>query len=543
MTSVVPRKVLSTLPADEYVFYENQLAARMVDEAHRYLSERLEELTMISDFEIDLEKGKHQRINRVYSLLAEAVDVNEIHKNTRQTRLVVEKLFQQSLSMFDQILFKAIPPQARAQVLPTVRNTNILVKDRHYRFVNLLWTEWLSRVTQPKTNREIQIELQNLCACFDRYCVLLVCRALDQLKFKSRGTVRLIRGEILTLYSSSDEIKLLWDQSGLVTIFRGENVLVRIVPLIATLTADEDQTRIDNRLEFLFSTVSKSITDHQASIIILYPGYKEERKRLPSPLQYKANTSAEAKLGLLPVSTYELGSLERVARRLRWAIQGSQILAYPPKISIPVKHENDFLADSRWMTEIRSNAGKKIHGNAKVIRNPSRKEIQLHKNKINDLYKSLKRQGKIRGPDAKRLDLHQSNLDAAIGFLESLRICPLCNQEVREENFYISTDDAFSCRCVNSSCQISWGIHICGQCNRRYPFFAYSNPEVVENAEDTEWVDQIYGMDILATPCPIEDGGQKFICPNCGRCPNKKTKQKSICSSCIGIYSRNEAKV
>ena len=547
LTSVIPRKVLSTIPADLYNFYENRLAARMADEVFKYLSKRLAQLIKLDRFRIDLELGTIQRQNRVYHLLAEAVDADQMQANTRKTRQMLERLHRQIMMIFDQVLLKSIPKQTRDQVPPIVRTTNILVKDRHYRFVNLLWREWLSQhYMRPKTSQEIQRELQDLCAGFDRYCMLMIIRALDLLNFEPISGEQITRDRRTRLLSrSSDEIELLWTKEGLISIFRQEREVLRVIPLVYTITAASDVAEIDAQLKQLITSMnhtdSQCMYGRRSHLLIIYPGLAEERSALPKQLQLQVSSLGNDLLpprlvGVIPISSYELGSLERVGRGLRWSIFGDQILSYPPQASIPVRHQDELLANAEWL----QNIGK--HGQVKVLRLPTRNEHNHYKAFVDDFFKEYARLGQKNGPDEKYLNQHQTDLQIAFKLLKGLRVCPLCGNKTRIENFYISEGDVFTCACPDRACQLSWGIRICGNCQQRYPYMAYDNPSSPANHQEADWIDQIYGMDILAIPCSTKEGSQTFICPNCGYCPNRSKTNRPVCLRCDPDNTLNEVK-
>ena len=79
--------------------------------------------------------------------------------------------------MLDTELYRAIPKQAT--VGNTLKRTNILINDQHYRYVDRLWQAWISwKRGHAQTPQQIFETYKQGFKGFEAFCLLLVSRAL-----------------------------------------------------------------------------------------------------------------------------------------------------------------------------------------------------------------------------------------------------------------------------------------------------------------------------------------------------------------------------
>ena len=541
LTSVVPSRILSTLPEELINFYENRLAARLITDCFRYLGDRLLELVAIEN---DLDKanpkqaGTHQRQQRIYRLMGEAIDLGVLQRRIHSTRIVLEKLRSRVMRLFESQLYKAITPQHRDQIPAEIRNTNILVNDRNYRFVNLLWKEYLEQnIRRPKTVQEIAKEQQNLCQGFHHFCAVLICHALHGLGFAENETSSLPHNR-LSLASPWGTVELAWEADETITIGRNGNLLVRFVPIPSTLAANPHkvthrlaEVRTAMRLTRKNSGKSPSRKKYPYTVI-LYPGQGTELSALDDETQAQLLTlgfdsSHSQEYGILPVSSYLLSSVERVGRSIRWSIWGSMFESYPPEISVPVRFETEILNKHTWL----HSKGK--HGVAHVLRLPEKVETSSLQEFLRQARSTLQsRSGKIHQLDLDNIAQCQQSLIEAERQLTELLTCPLCHQPANPDDFMLRENESFICICRDRDCRAAqWGLRICGVCGSKYPFLIQSG-DGLSLPEHTHagWLDDIFGMDVLSAPCPTTSNKWEFRCPHCGSCPKAQTS--AICELC-----------
>lgn len=527
LMSVAPRRILSTMPDELINFYENRLVARLVYELYKYLRIRWEEgiahKSGLDHFEI----GTYHRQQRIYNLMGESVGLLQLQSQTQSFLHFIEGLYSRIVVLLNSQVYKEINAQERDQVPDEVRNTNILVNDRHYRFVNLLWKEYLKKNPhRSKTMPEITKEQQDLCQGFYRFSRLIICHSLDALGYNSQSSNP--SDDNFTLLTSAwGTIQIDWNKDQSIAIKKDNQLILRFVPIISTLASVAHKT-IEN-IEFIQSSLEaseKKSTAVQVFTVILYPGQVAEFADLDEKVRMQAMTIGidlpqPRFFGLIPISSYLPGSVERVGRAIRWAIWNSLFSNYPLLVNIPVRFEEEILKEKNSWLRFSGN-----HGIAHLLRQPDSAE----KHSLQEYIRQKRSELQSKGGRASQMDIDQlveceKSIELMISKLEALYVCPFCHQKIRFDDFSAREENSFSCTCRNRDCrEAQWGLRICGNCRKKYPYLI-QNGEGLHIPEKTVagWLDDIFGMDILAEPCPKNPTNWDFHCPHCGYCPAAKT--------------------
>ena len=130
--------------------------------------------------------------------------------------------------------------------------------------------------------------------------------------------------------------------------------------------------------------------------------------------------------------------------------------------------------------------------------------------------------GELTRVRAELLDAHRA--------LCALRTCPLCGKDA-DGRFKPRDGATFRCKCP---CGSEWGIRICGHCHQRFPVLSSGTRRAAVTTGDD--LDQVFGNEVLAVPCPglsQGDAGQQFRCPWCAYCPHHRADP---CSQAAGPY-------
>jgi hypothetical protein len=290
--------------------------------------------------------------------------------------------------------------------------------------------------------------------------------------------------------------------------------------------------------------VLDSNEDKPLLTLILYPpgvsaGSGKVSETLQDRLHSLANDNKEAigtQLGFLPVSPWEIGSVERITRALRWVFMGRFLLQYPPIIEGKIPASVPMNRVSEWLNPLASGKG------CSMLRLPRPDEEHLLK--IEDRHRTLSREieaveREIAGADGRertryrqKLDDYQTefakltnfsnSFDQAKEYLQALLQCPTCPAEAPPNMFNLGAN-RFSCSCP--SCHTTWETRICRFCGQQYPVLFPNHITQTEETNKPGWVDRQWGSDILAVPCRRAHGEVVFICSHCGKCPC------SICSA------------
>lgn len=549
LRSVVPKRILATVREDQFDIYENRVAARLVDHLVVYLRRRVHEVTrLLRVFEEATGNhgaaaaGSHWRQGRIYKLWGETLDASEAKRKAERTLAQLRHLLFTILGMKDSVLYREVP--RRATVGTTLTMTNILSDDAHYQRVAELWLEWArlgqERAVRPRAYFE---EVQDLCRAFDSFALLLTLRALDQLGFEPTNLERSLSDCEAEVRHGSRVVRLSWATADGAISLNGEGVEpLRIVPLCSSLAALDDE-----QLRGVLADADAHAVNG-ATTVILYPSpsdaaaFDHLAPELGGRLRSLAHevSKGQRAVGFLPVSPWDIGSVERMARQLRWVTTAPTFLAYPPMIARPDSPE---LSRGHMWFEV---AGNQL----RIVRAPLENDAVPAKRLVDDAAAQLKRleeeresvslklreavrdRGATGVVNARKKELNAEITDAekrlealrrferelsrAVEVVDDLLGCPTCNTRADARRDFKSMGQHFSCTC--SDCSTTWGTIACGRCSKSIPVLRLHGTAWTTLAGEPGWVDRMLGADVLAVPWVVgtEVG---FVCPFCGNSP------------------------
>lgn len=555
---VRPRRVLALVPEDQLDIYENRVAARLVDHLDAYLLQRIYEVRRLERMFLEAANygqqaalGSHWRQRRIFTLWGNAMDANEGALLAKSTLRVLRRLQHKTAGLKDSPLYRAVP--RRTQISTTLTQTNILVSDPLYGRVARLWLLWAQHGhRQPRSPAQFYADQQALCRSFTAFVSLLVVHALDQLGYApgpDTAAAPLDRGEAVAIEGPDGRYKLRWDDEDTLTLLAADGqTLLRIVPLSAML---------QGLLGEHSSDVDAIVGGLSPGTLVLYPSAlagTSAMPQLPSLVRLNSlgNDYSDRRIGagFLSVSPWEIASVERVARALRWALMGPRLLAYPPMVertpdAAPLGDGVSWLriaeGGKHWLVLrppriadlAQLGMDDALDRAQQVVRafSQDRETVQQDRRGSRDDRRELsalnqeKRllQHRLTAAEATcaALDRSKASLDAALPSINALLRCPVCEQfdpdpyrgfQVQDKNF----------RCTCAGCQATWGTQTCVGCRRRFAFlwpnYCLPPEDVLPRAPG--WVDELVGCDVLAVPCPSGPGPEpKYVCPSCGGCP------------------------
>lgn len=187
--TIRPRRVLTLLVDDLYDIYENRVAVRLIDRLLEYVADRLRDLRKLTgvineakQYQTDC-AGNFRKEYRLFTELGELYSDQE-HDRALNTLQFLEALEGKLLALCASDLYRAVPQ--RAQVPVSLRETNILANDQHYRHVAYLWRSWAEWYQhRVRTKAQVHEESQRVCASFEAYAALLVSKSLLNFGFKA----------------------------------------------------------------------------------------------------------------------------------------------------------------------------------------------------------------------------------------------------------------------------------------------------------------------------------------------------------------------
>lgn len=547
LRSVVPKRILATVREDQFDIYENRVAARLVDHLVVYLRRRVHEVTrLLRVFEEAAGNhgaaaaGSHWRRGRIYKLWGETLDASEAKRKAERTLAQLKHLLFTISGMKDSVLYREVP--RKATVGTTLTMTNILSDDAHYRRVAELWLEWArlgqEQAVRPRAYFE---EMQELCRSFDSFALLLTLRALDQLGFKPTNRERSLSDCEAEVHHGSRVVRLSWATADGAISLHGEGVEpLRIVPLCSSLAALDDE---------LLRGVLADADAHAvngATTVILYPSPSDaaafdhlapELGRRLRSLAHEVSKSGQRAVGFLPVSPWDIGSVERMARQLRWVTTAPTYLAYPPTIERPelseISREHTWLVVAGdGLRVLRAPLDSESLDTGRLVGEASLRleELKNEREAVSLQGREAVREGeRTRNINARKRELHAEITDAerrlealqrfdselarALKVVRDLLSCPTCNRGADARRDFKAMGQHFSCTC--SDCSTTWGTIACGRCSRSIPVLRLHGTAWTTLVGEPGWVDRMLGADVLAVPWVVgtEVG---LVCPSCG---------------------------
>jgi len=556
LRSVLPKRILSLVRDDLLDIYENRVAARLVDRLLDYVRARIRAVRRLRQmfertkaYEQQALAGSHLRRKRVCGLWGKAVDLDERRQKAEATLKELKRLRHKLLGLMDTPLYGGVP--RKAQVGDALILTNILSNDADYRRVAMLWREWFEfKRTRTLSPWEFYRGQQELCRGFETFCVLLVIRALEQLEYMPRvEDVPIQPGMALGLEGPGGAAMLRWEPEGVLTLSTDLESHLRLVPLPAFISASPDEAVVRQHLENL----ARMCPEGMESTLVLYPTYEEqEHAPLSAGTLQRLHTlgndmekGARRGPGMMPVAPWDIGSVERVARALRWTLSAPCVLSYPPEVAPPAPRELALSQASGWL----QHSGGKL----RVLRPPAPHELELlgvdkevsraelQRDLARERHEQLSAQAREvarKGPGAGATNAKKSEskaeltraeetLTRARAFAEALGRavrgvkrqlpCPTCRSEVDpQHDFEARPGGHFRCECPG--CGTSWGTQACGACGERFPFLLPEMKGWRAREPGPGWVDLVLGADVLAVPCARSLEPGTFICSACGVC-------------------------
>lgn len=517
--SIEPAHVIAEIIEDQIDIYENRVSAELVDRIVRYLGDRAAELEKMfallndeHDFRLALQVGNHYQLaNRISSLWGSVFVDEGISKVAAETRVRVGQMRQLTLGLKKTRLYKGVP--GRRAIKRELHHTNILENDPHYREIAALWRAWHEYgAPREESDDEVFTHWQDANLDFSEFCRLLVIRAVVDIGWNLQDPNSPAGSPHIALIGpTGNPAALAVDEYGVFTITDEFASKLRIVPVLASLARTADVAQLSSWLDSLEEQAV------QVDTLVLFLGRSRELDQVGAEVPALA-ARLEALTApprgnnrvrwFVPVSPFEITSIEKVGRSLNAWLRGKLLRAYPPQVKCP-KNLVSFLDVDGLVTSRSSDEWslttpidqKHLDAFSAKLSSLTRPEVRRQVGHVSD--NAISRVSRDFQDARKRYD--------------GILCCPVCGQ--RSDNFLARGGNAYVCTCISRSCDSEWGIRVCGACREAYPYILPDRSTVQRNGSaNYGWLDRLFGRDCIAIPCarPSAPGG--FVCPNCSKC-------------------------
>ncbi|THV24499.1 DUF2357 domain-containing protein [Glycomyces paridis] len=511
---VIPERLLSVRYTDDYDFYENQVAAQLVDRLRRYLGGRIGDLRLLlrhlgdlSRYGAALEgKQSYWKRRRLSNLLAEAVEAAK-----DQVGPVAETLKRLEDLNEDVNLLRSSPvynrANRRAPIPYRLPRTNLLMGNYRYHRIALLWEAWALRdADQSVLLKEQHRDFE---PAFNTYALAMVLRAFGVLGFEVvNGPLDEIGERIGLVDGHGTQYGLRMTADEHVEVLLGEETIAAVVPFSSDITAGPSSDHVQESVDALLRKHGAAAV----STVIVYPGDRSERAPLPRRLQdqvhwtgrFSAFSGTPRQLfGMVPVSPLEIESAERIARSLRWILHATRLQQlFPPRI--PAEPWVQF-KPRPWL--------RRQDQDWHLTKPMAPGEL----GRLRDEIRTLDSAYIARSLSTRRASAEEviAQVDAAEETMRLLTNCPLCpgTGPVAFE----ARSSTYHCQC---ECGAQWGTRICGSCKEQFPVL-WAGKIIESGLADLmggDAIDAALGSETLALPCPNFSDRARFKCPWCETC-------------------------
>ena len=538
---VRPRRLMAAERDRLLDVYENRVLARTVDLMYDVAGEWLHALQMRQGVLGDLQNrdvtGTYWVGRRLCKIWAANWDVDAEKERVDAGIRHLRSVRSRAALLRETEVWGAVP--RRAQIGRSIRETNVLAKDERYRHVAVLWNALARRrhgaIADPVQEYRSR---QSVAHAVRRYVMLIVLHALSQLRMVPEDEgVPIHRGASVVL---ANGWTLKWTADAVE--MRSKSALtsgVRIVALPVNLAGGAEREVKDAIADICAGGTGAA----QRVIVVYVSSVRSENEGVSQETRARLagfRTTAGNPIGFIPVSPYDLRSVERVAAGIRWVIDGGRLAQYPFSVPTPpdaVRHIVSAQLEERsgrWILR-----RPPVDGAALVA--GVRKEGEALARDV-EKRSCAKREAEQRVEQCKRVRLQSGRFEArrardectralaegegrvrttavfaaaleeAVAACEELARCPLCSAGVEKCMFTAQDGDQFVVECFE--CGAMWGIRTCSECGERFPILQpVSRPDV---GSDEARTDSDWGQDVMAAAIRVDDV-VAFRCPSCGK--------------------------
>lgn len=527
---IEPTHVIAEVIEDQLNIYENRVAAELVDRIAAYLNQRGAELEKInallddrSNFQSAFSQNATFRLaGRISSLWGGIFEDFSLSRSTHDLRDQLASVRRSIIGLKQSILYKSIPK--KREVKRELHHTNIFENDPHYREVAELWRAWSESGESKEQDEEaIFRSWQKANRDFSSFCRLLACRSLQDIGWQLQQAGGNPSTAALSFTGPDGTPAQLEEHEGMTYSVSTEGGRLNIVPLLATLARMSDEGQLQDWMRELEAGVDVADT------LFLYYGKSSELRNLTlrNPQLgmlldgFSSRKNAHGKRALfMPVSPFEITSLEKTGRHLNMLLRGRLLLSFPPKIKAPAPLARYVgLDEGGDQHESRSDHWSLVEPIGAV--DVARIESQVAKLSLPEERRKV---GDV--SDNAKATL-MSNMRSAERLSSGVLTCPVCGH--RQAQFRQQGDRTYSCTC--KSCSAEWGLRMCKSCHLSYPYLHPANaPTLAGSLTEPGWLDRLLGQDCIAVPCAHPDSPNNYICSNCSACAHVPTQ--GVCDAC-----------
>lgn len=231
IVSFKPFRILSEELELNFDIYENQLTVALVERCLIYLNSRLKEIQDIKSFLFEYEKllknrndekGWHEKIKRNLKLIGDVYEDEYFKGKDKEkdgsiltkTEEVLKQIYKRLLVLKKNELFQLINKRSLSSI--TLRNTNVIVNHKHYRYVKTLWIKLNEINPETSESEKLRFEQSVIKGLRDYAKSLIVYALQNNIRYEISGNYSSFKAEHLP--SILSKITMIENDKGVIQI-------------------------------------------------------------------------------------------------------------------------------------------------------------------------------------------------------------------------------------------------------------------------------------------------------------------------------------
>lgn len=497
---VKPKKIEGLIREEDLDIYENRFVIELVSRLKTYCEERkrfFEKLHLLfkqkTDYQKLLENGDYRRWHRLTQVWGSVSEKEEQQQRdaVASGKERLSKIIRRLQGLEDSMLMRRL--QKRKERKLVFRETNVLLHDELYRKAGKLWKAWENWRKQVVPSVEVVWKNdQEAEEGYEMYARALFLRTLKELGHRAKKTTHSANE---TLFEGpTGTLQIIQNKTGIQVkgIEQSSGVNCRIVALAARIDGS-------SRSERWFQSIwQKKEQDEQLLVLHLSssePTISIETKRRLDSLGKEGEGKG---VMFVKAAPWDLESLERLMRALRWVLWEPFYMRYPPYVPL----------SEVWKEAPNSNG---FYWEGKQ----ARLKVPQDEHRLTDLKRWISKHRQIASVSRNRMidvESEWEGLEKSNCYLDLLLHCPVCNKKSEGRQFEGRTTTFHA---VCGGCGSDWGTRECRVCKKKYPCLNFpKHPQIAlkDLASGKIERERMFGGDVLSIP--LEGGA--FLCPHCG---------------------------
>lgn len=463
---------------EEWEFYENFIAVDLLNRLTAYLIRQIHTLKkrqvrkdILEKFNTQIKSVAHVMAKRICELWAKNQKNTEKSKGTVLDCEIYRSILRQLQGLKTTVLYKNV--RSRSRRIMHLGITNILQNDPNYKFLPKLW-QLLDKKEELVNidDNEFLEKQQKMHVDFFRFSLLYLANAMKALGFDYQ------QGEVpWEMYEEEEEevlfnhdLKIKKTSEHVIELYRGDRLFLRIIPIY-----------------YKFNELDRALHNFEvpAPTLILYPDF------IPG---VKEPVSRKESVVFLPISPYDVLSIEHLAREVNWYWWEDLLLKTPRQI------------DTVWIRNFSSLLDPAFEADGTIQDIDLAKQIHSRLQDQPAFSNDIRRNPATRAwaQNIEHLNKLTTAIETLLRNIDYITQCPICHNFGTIQNL-----NPLQVECNN--CKAQWGIYDCGKCHKQFPYLKHEN---MANLLRVSSYHEAVGQDML---CNFTLDGERPVpvCPYC----------------------------